>query len=1064
MSTPYALHQSRAVLASAGTGKTYTLVETYVGLLVGIRPRAPVAPSSILALTFTDRAASEMRARVLARLQALSTPGAARDAWLQHLGGQAVLTSTGELAQLQPQVLGAPIGTFHAFCARLLHEHASLHGHGLAGTILDDAAARTLLHESALEAITAAMETDARHEMLALLQDMGSTAQWGLLAQVVALRSGLGEHGVALDALELARLPTAPFETARVDVPKAVRALPLARFTTPSAREKVAQLLELTTAAENAAGDDALLHALAGLHATASGNWGGPAATDARAHIKQVTAHAVSGWAAREAVLGAQRFKGLLLQTEAAYAARKAELGAMDFQDLLTRARDLLRAHPLVAARLATRYQALLVDEMQDTSPLQAQLLALLLDTSNTPSTRLLDIPVLPGRLLVVGDRKQSIYGFRGAEVALLDHARQAVERHGGDTLLLSASRRSSATLVPVLNRLCQVALADQWLPQDALSTVRDDGAATPGTWIQTTVPPGATQDEARLLEARNLAHVLARRVLDGTPPTDMVVLLRKRTHADVYRAALEACGVPARVGRGGDLLSRPEVQDAVALWAILLDPSDSHALATLLRSPLVMLRDDVLVALALRDGHARLDAASLLAAGPPADVEALMTPEERANLWRVRRMWEALSPHAAVADAGVLLNRALDALDAWAVVELAPDGAARAANLRALELLVTGRTTAEALHLVRECQRAGLGVPLGMPETMGQVAILTIHEAKGLEWPVVVLADMASGVGGAPGAAAWHPATGLAVRVVDHASGAIKQTHANHPLRVVQAARQADADEETRRLLYVALTRARDGLVFSGTTPPGRAADLDTFLARLQGALAQEVALGNVAVVLDPPAVRVPPPVVPVTSSPHRAQATATRRAAARTDRQLAFALEPVAPAGVLSLEDLLARRHPDAALPVAQRAPLEVTHARWGKPDAAAAATPRAGLREVVVQFHGHALARALALVPAAAILEDVPFALAQPEGLVTGVVPWLARGAAEEPWTLLDVVEGGTPQTRKTRLATLVAAVNASMTPGALRAIQGVASPDGPLEFVVEEFQGAALVVPR
>jgi ATP-dependent exoDNAse (exonuclease V) beta subunit len=907
------------------------------------------------------------------------------------------------------------MGTFHGFCASLLGENAAAAGLPLSMTVMDGAAAKQLLHEAALEAVASAMRGDARAETLELLEEMGIGAHWGLLSNVVGLMASLGERGLRAQDLTPAVFPTSDFDAARADLPLQIRSF-CSLLKTPAARARVPELSLAARALEDAVDGDAAMFALSSAYTALAGGFGGAALADSRNALKEQVTQAVASWASQQGTHVASLFKQLLVRTEAAYQQRKADAAAWDFTDLLSQTRDMLLTHPEVRQRLRTRYQAILVDEMQDTSPIQAQLLTLLLDERDTPPLDVRDAAIPPGRLLLVGDRKQSIYGFRGANVSLFEDAHAALLRSGGEERFLQESRRSSATLTPVLNRLSAHALQDAWRPSDELTAVREDGLPTPLHRVRATLPDGATMAEARAAEARalanHLAHLLSRHgPLPDLTPSDVVVLLRKRIHAETFRAALEAAGVPARVGRGGDLLSRPEVMDATALLSLLTDPSDAHALATVLRSPFIMLRDDVLVRLSVTGEKLALHARAVLVDPLPPGVESTMTSEERTSLWKLRRLVEALAGKVNVLDAGDALLACLDALDGWAVMELHADGAARAANLRALELLLRGRTVPEAARFLRESQLAGVTFPLGMPETdAGQVGILTIHEAKGLEWKVVVLADMASGVGGLNLGAVWHPTHGLAARAADHPSGVVKQSNAPTPIRQVQAALRDDQDAETRRLLYVALTRARDLLVLSGEAPRN-APDVDTFLARLQHAVEGESALGTLHTVTDPAPV--------VRAHPRRASHAP---AAPSAQLSLLAAAPSSAPVERSATQVAMTLAHAQGGAFVPLPAVFRVPRARWGRADdvdarralvATGVPHPDDAMVAAVKAVHATPVMQALAKVPRSHGFVDVDAFWAVPGQLIRGTLPLLTQGVDAEPWLLLDVVLTATPE---------------------------------------------------
>lgn len=852
----YALSRSRAVRASAGTGKTYTLVETYVGLLAGLERSEPLRPPAILALTFTDRAAGEMRDRIIRRLRAICSPRPERDAWLQSMGDRARLTDAEALARLEPQVLAAPIGTFHSFCGRLLREYAADGALPLSPTILDGPASASLLAESALEAVQWEMDGPDRANVLMLVENLGLGSRHGLLHALVSVPSKLGERGLSLEDLVLVPGSVShAWVESGTRLPRLLREL-ARRANTPAARARAALLVQHAAAMEQAGTDeDSLLHVMVDAFRACAGNWGGRELAEPRRQVKLAVQEAASAWASNQAGKVGQQLRGLMASTMQVYQRRKRELCAVDFSDLLMGAADLLRNHPQVRARAASRFEVILVDEMQDTSPVQAQLLMLLTDARATPPASIRDAEFPPGKVLLVGDGKQSIYGFRGADRSLFDDALDALTRSGGEEVILQHSRRSSARLVQLLNELSVAALGHDFTDEDRLVAVAAGGLARPGRWVRAEVSASLDGRERRALEAAALASEIAR-LLAGDPdgpdrllPSEIAVLLRTRTHAEVYRRALAAAGIPARIGRGGSLLDRPEIHDVMALLALVADRDDSAALACVLRSPFVLLRDEVILAACLKREPPRLDVGALLRVKEE-DGHLGMTVDEVEAWTRLENVLIPLWPRANRLDATAVLTHVLDALDGWAVLELHDDGSARVANVRALLSRLRGSSVGEAVGLVEEARRANVVWPLGTPEgATQQVTLLTIHEAKGLEYRVAALADLCGRVTARCGEVEWHPRVGMAVRNVEHSSGILEECKPPTPMDEVRDAQEQDAEAEAKRLLYVALTRAKEMVLFSGEPRKGCAPSTGTFAMRLYPVLERLVRQGLVQV-----------------------------------------------------------------------------------------------------------------------------------------------------------------------------------------------------------------------
>ena len=312
----YALHKSRVVLASAGTGKTYTLVETYLGLLVGLDGREPLRPSQVLALTFTDRAAAQMRQRVLSRVRELRHAGPARDTWLKDHGARAALKTPDELARLEPQVMSAPICTFHSFCGRLLREFAAQCGTPLSPTMLDGPGAGQLLSEACLEAVTASMNDADVDATFALVDEMGLGSRSGLLTALEEVQKRMGERGLSVEDLVLCARPTVDaFADEVVHAVRLIQGVLGLPQKTPSHREHAEILRTAVTRLTGNDDVDERMNALRDAYDALKGTWGGGPVNELRSAAKFAIRRAVGAWSLQQSLHVGGRFRTLLVRT-----------------------------------------------------------------------------------------------------------------------------------------------------------------------------------------------------------------------------------------------------------------------------------------------------------------------------------------------------------------------------------------------------------------------------------------------------------------------------------------------------------------------------------------------------------------------------------------------------------------------------------------------------------------------------------------------------------------------------------------------------------------------------
>ncbi|HEY7723725.1 MAG TPA: UvrD-helicase domain-containing protein, partial [Anaeromyxobacteraceae bacterium] len=847
-----------AVEAGAGSGKTTCLVELGVRLLSGEATGAPLDPSAVVAITFTEKAAQELaerlRGAVAARGRA-SPPGSEEGrAWLARLAS---------LDRLQA-------GTIHAFAAGLLREHAPEAGVDPDFAQLDEEAADELRRAAARTAVVAALQAGrpAARELAAVHGAGGGRGGRGGLAELVAElcreRASRGLGGPA--ELPPDRSPEAL--AAREELIAAGNALAAAAGDArTAAMRRATGPFAAAWRALGAAERDGPLDAGARRRlleaAEAAGGRAGKAGGERMGGARDALLGAAGRFGALSAeALGraqAEELRRLLAEAEAGFAEAKRRARALDFDDLLAVSRDLLRRDVTLLAELRQRLRALLVDEAQDVNPVQQEIADLLCGPEGPGR------PGPPATLVAVGDPKQSIYRFRGAEVAVFRGLVARMAAGEGRVLRLAENHRSSPAVLGVVNAVSARALQPPALPArpfeiafgdaDRLVPVRRGGLA-PACEILEDGGEGRAH-ERRGREARAVAGRIAALVSGAAgvsipgpsgPRTpafgDVAVLFRRLTQVAEYERALREAGVPCRLSRGGGFWRAPEVRDLGELLASLFDPGDAIAWAALLRSPLCGLTDTALALVAGRAGglgglwrRGAAEAARELevaleanAAAPPAkgpgEGEARPTPAPAAEARRLRRFleaWRALREARDRLPPGELLAQAADRLDLEAALLAAPDGERRRANLRkALALArrhaASGGTARGLAERVRALARLPQREPEAEADAGDAVALLSVHQAKGLEWPVVFVADM--------GAA---PRNDVRRALVDGsgrlcAAWADAEEEASELTASLAAAREEErraAAAESRRLLYVALTRARDRLVLSGS--PGR-------------------------------------------------------------------------------------------------------------------------------------------------------------------------------------------------------------------------------------------------
>jgi ATP-dependent exoDNAse (exonuclease V) beta subunit len=789
---------SSLLAANAGSGKTAVMVERFVEAVLD----DGVAVAAILALTFTEKAAGELRERIRRRFAELGEHEHARTAE------------------------GAAIGTIHGFCAGVLRAHPFAAGLDPRFTVLDEAAAQRL-HEAAYARAVedwARAGGDPALDLLAAARDDVRTLVFSAYAE---LRSR-GER--------VPRLPV-PQERPAPD-PATVRA----------ALRDAADCLAAGSGKNVEAGQDALEAGAALLDALAGrvpyptelddAKLGSAAkllkdpACDAYRAAWEAYRQACADHHARPALALADR---LLARFGEEAARLKAARAAVDFEDLQLLVRDLL-ADEAMRARWAERYALIMVDEFQDTNRLQMAILGRLeRDTQPSPSGA-----AGTGNLFVVGDAFQSIYGFRHADVEIFrERARSSRVRR------LTANFRSRGELLEVINQAYQPIFGEDFAPlvagrdaapQPAAGRLFDpddlDGAGGSGSPpVELLVTDTGLDWEAvegvgleipgekawRRAEARLVAQRLHEEVARGRRPGEIAVLVRAASSLRLLEHALEEQGLPTYVVGGRGYWSQEQVRDGLAYLQVLANPLDETALFAVLASPFAGVGAAELVALA-RAGREAGSAWAALRAGAIEDE-------------RVRGLVALLVAERTRAErlpAEVLLERAIAATGYDVAVLARPGGERRLANLRKLMRLAREYERAEGRDLrafvgfaqAQDLSQAREGEAALESEGLDAVRLMTIHRAKGLEFPVVCVADLGRlGPGGGPPLLLGREdRVGLRLRTLGAPSPVPALDYA-----ALNRERLEREDAEERRLLYVAMTRAEETLILSGGYDLGR-------------------------------------------------------------------------------------------------------------------------------------------------------------------------------------------------------------------------------------------------
>ena len=820
---------SVALSAGAGCGKTFVLTQRFLKQLA---PECRTDPlHGTVAITFTERAAREMRDRI-------------RGACHQEL----MRCPAGEVDHWQKIVRAldsARISTIHSFCASLLRSYAVDAGIDPGFGLLDAATATAFLRGVVDETVRDLLSRgDAGTMQLVFVYGLERTKEHiqRLVEDRFRIEFGrfreLTAEMLADEWLKRWREECIPkLRTDLFDADTTRRLVTLLTAHEPAHAEmqrRRACLLELLSGSGEA---EDLLSMLETLRSVAQVKGGGgkdawkdeeiyEAVKSQLTRLRKSIDGMMDDLRIDNAQVQATTEVGLIAVrvTHAVanrYDAMKNEAGLVDFDDLLLLTRDLLRDSQSVCARAASGIKYLLVDEFQDTDPVQSEIVRQLC------GDRLLD-----GKLFLVGDVKQSIYRFRRADPGVFTALRDEIPPKG--RLALTTSFRSQPAILQFVNCLFASSMGSAYEPLRPFDSRQLSPTPAIEFLFASGEPPveGKTEnvEERRTREAdwiarriRTLLEDTTPRIRDGEPDSsatelrpvrqgDVAILFRTLRHVAIYEEALRSYGIDYYLVGGRAFYAQQEIHDLVNLCRFLDERDDEIALAGVLRSPFFSLRDETLYALVENAGTLQQSLTQEAPNSLPADqrrqfeyaadvLDELLRKKDRLPLAKLL--------HLAIEQTGydaALLNEFL--------------GRRKIANLHKLIEIArqfdrTGFCTLkDFVERLRDSLAEQTDEELAPthPETSDVVRLMTVHQAKGLEFPVVFVADMDWKMQGSGAAARFHPDLGPLLPPASNGA----EPQPNLGRKIHKLMEEAEDRAETMRLLYVATTRAADYLILS--------------------------------------------------------------------------------------------------------------------------------------------------------------------------------------------------------------------------------------------------------
>lgn len=855
---------SMVVTAGAGTGKTFVLVEKYLNLVQdqGYRIR------DVLALTFTDKAAAEMKERVRKTIAERLRDDPENQIW----------------KDAHEELVIAPVMTFHSFCAQILREFAIEAGLDPGFVILDEGQALAVereafetlirkppeeIHESLIRLLAQIEKFQVNQILTTLSQNIDAFEQFA--EDLAEDPNGIVNAWEIF--LEQVRTPVVKSFFADTDIKDAISDFIRFEEAYKNQNDRAVRYLEqvcpyLYDLTPDATPETLHQAAVEFLKIRPIGKLGSQKVwdTDDLARFREAKTCLIESLekavpyfslyidaSSRFTTSTITFFRDLALVAGHYFEllrSLKRQANGVDFNDLIQLTREFLQSHQdIVARHIRPRYQYILVDEFQDTDPAQFEIITAIIGDLQ-PGTR---------SLFIVGDPKQSIYLFRNADVTRFKEAQSRILSDcRGNLINLDTSFRSCREVIGCVNYLFSRIFASTQKPWEfgyEPIQVCDDRKTSPGSitvLLPGKAPKGSERSETKEIEAGMVADLVHQVVSCGslqitdregiTRPAgfgDIAILIERRTHLTRYTTALSRKETPFYVHGGIGFYSRQEIYDIYNILSFLLRPYDSAALLGVLRSPYFSLSDPLIYhilhipeakrswslyeklracAERFNDSPSEIGLSDEKVSCPASDQELITRAARLLESWRKLAGREPVVP---------LLNRIIRESGILTIYGALDQGEQQAANLTKLLGIIRGRTEGGNYSLFDLVQ--DMTISIADEEREGEAAldtlsktsvnIMTVHAAKGLEFPVVILPDMGSSREGKSGSILSGDHSHLyGVKLPDPDQDyEIHETPVYTALSLILKEKEA---AERKRLFYVGTTRARDHLVLCGKQP----------------------------------------------------------------------------------------------------------------------------------------------------------------------------------------------------------------------------------------------------
>ena len=802
------------VRASAGTGKTFLLVEKFIHLLSLKDEKGKYTRlENILAITFTDKAAEEMRQRITTRiLEKIKT--------LKEEGGRENKVLVTHLRAVRRIINKGYISTIHSFCARVLKENPLEAGLDPHFEIID-ADRSSLMQSKALERFL--LDKLRKGDTVAedLIYRFGFDSDFGFenslsgsIKSILPLVRSSGNSIVDSNNL------LSEYRQVLQDVSGSLKGF---KKSTVSA---IGSLKELANTEKQREGLEKLDLLMADFRSdknllTRDGLFG---AFEIFTLLKAVRFPAGDGKVelgkAKEAIDSyvklltsslasetASGFISLLGEFSEFMELRVKGRDKLDFDDLQERTLELLRRNDQIRNHYRELFRDVLVDEFQDVNGLQKMIIEELAKPGE-------------GKLFIVGDAKQAIYGFRGGDLEVFENLEGEILSNGGERFVLQNNRRSNEGLVDFVNDYFSEYEGTIFGKDDKCTSLNEKPINRP-VELYTVVSNTLDADERRFKEATILAARISSLTKDEDVKNgDIVILLKKFSALPVYEAALDEAGVSYTIHRGTGFYRSQEIADMISVLSFIDDPSDIVSWVGSLRSPYSACSDKTILSLR-RDGEGGVVSPFKYLRYSVSEIK-IDDPIEKAKFVDFVSWIGVLVRVKDRMTVSEIIERCLEESRIAGILGAQPEGLQKVANLH--KLIETARMMEHNSDLSlknfvrhfknlydREEREASAVVAV---EDSENVKIMTLHQSKGLEFPIVFMPDVSAQTPSPRGHIIFHKVKGVGAKYVDKRS---LDSYSGVVFESVRDELKNKEVDESKRLFYVGCTRAKDRLILSG-------------------------------------------------------------------------------------------------------------------------------------------------------------------------------------------------------------------------------------------------------